>query len=41
LRRLGHGGADVGTLTPGTTGRTSLDGIDVENAIETFPAVPG
>ena len=26
-RRPGHGGSPVGTLTPGTTGSTSLDGI--------------
>src|SRR5438552_87086 len=31
LRRLGHGGSAVGTLTPATTGRTRLDGIDCEN----------
>jgi hypothetical protein len=37
LRRLGHGGCGVGTLTPGTTGRTRLDGMDVEKAIETVP----
>jgi hypothetical protein len=37
LRRLGHAGSGVGTLAPGTTGRTTLDGIDVEKAIETFP----
>ena len=30
-------GAAVGTFTPGTTGSTRLDGIDLENAIETFP----
>ena len=27
LRRLGHGGSAVGTVTPGTTGSTRLDGI--------------
>ena len=37
LRRLGHAGRDVGTLTPGTTGSTRLDGIDGENVIETLP----
>ena len=37
MRRLGHGGRGVGTLTPGTTGRTRLDGIAAENAIETVP----
>jgi hypothetical protein len=37
LRRLGHAGSDVGTLTAGTTGSTRLDGIDVEKATETVP----
>jgi hypothetical protein len=33
LRRLGHGGNGVGTLTPGTTGSTTRDGMVDENAI--------
>jgi hypothetical protein len=38
LRKLPHDGSVVRTLTPGTTGSTSLDGIDEEKAIETVPA---
>ena len=41
LRRLGHAGSGVGTLTPGTTGRTRLDGMDLEMAIETVPVPLG
>ena len=37
FRRLGHGGSGVGTPTPGTTGSTRLEGIVVENAIDTLP----
>ena len=37
LRRLGQGGSGVGTFTPGTTGRTMLDGIVLENAIDVVP----
>ena len=33
--RPGHGGSPVGTSTPGTTGRMSLDGMRFEWAIET------
>jgi hypothetical protein len=39
LRRLGHAGIDVGTCTPGTTGRMRLDGMDLEKAIDVV-AVP-
>src|SRR5579872_674413 len=39
LRRLGHAGRAVGTLTPGTTGSTRLEGIDFEMATDTV-AVP-
>jgi hypothetical protein len=35
LRKLGHGGSDVGTFTPGTTGSTRNDGCRVEYEIET------
>jgi hypothetical protein len=38
LRRLGHGGRLVGTLTPGTTGRIRLDGLLFENAIDSVAA---
>jgi hypothetical protein len=38
-RRPGHGGSPVGTLTPGTTGRVSRDGLRFEWAIATL-AVP-
>jgi hypothetical protein len=34
LRKLGHAGKPVGTLTPGTTGRIRLDGLLLENAID-------
>jgi len=37
LRRLGHGGSGVDTLTPGTTGRMRLDGMDVAKVSETLP----
>ena len=37
LRRLPHDGSGVGTFTPGTTGSTSRDGIDFENAIDDVP----
>jgi hypothetical protein len=37
LRRLAHDGIAVGTLTPGTTGSTSRDGMVEENAIEATP----
>jgi hypothetical protein len=40
LRRLGQGGKPVGTSTPGTTGRTRLDGISAEDAIDTVEVVP-
>jgi hypothetical protein len=40
LRRLGQGGSSVGTDTPGTTGRTSLDGMAGEYAIDTDERVP-
>jgi len=39
LRRLGHAGSAVGIATPGTTGRTRLDGMEGEKAMETV-AVP-
>jgi hypothetical protein len=35
LRRLGQGGRPPETLTPGTSGRISADGIRLENAIQT------
>jgi hypothetical protein len=39
LRRLGQAGRLVGTLTPATIGRVTLDGVLGENAIESL-AVP-
>jgi hypothetical protein len=39
LRRLGHGGTPAGTLTPGTTGRITLEGMLGEKAIDSV-AVP-
>jgi hypothetical protein len=39
LRRLGHAGNGVGTVTPAATGSTTLDGIDAEWAMLTV-AVP-
>jgi hypothetical protein len=39
LRRLGHGGKPLGTPAPETTGRMRLDGMLLENAIDTL-AVP-
>jgi hypothetical protein len=35
LRRLGQAGSPVGTLTPGTTGRIRLEGMLLENWIDT------
>src|SRR5262249_2971869 len=40
LRKLGHAGSAVGTLTPGTTGNTRLDGIVGENWSETVAVAP-
>jgi hypothetical protein len=40
LRRLGHAGVPVGTLTPGTIGRIRLDGIVDEKAIDSVAVVP-
>jgi len=37
LRRLLQGGNGVGTVTPGTTGSTRLDGMVDENAIDVAP----
>jgi hypothetical protein len=36
LRRLGHAGSPVGTLTPGTIGRVRLEGMLGENAIDSL-----
>jgi hypothetical protein len=41
LRSPGHGGRPVGTLTPGTTGRMSADGIALEKAIQTVEVPSG
>jgi hypothetical protein len=41
LRRLGHGGIGVGALSPGTTGRIRLDGLERENRIDTFAGPDG
>jgi hypothetical protein len=40
LRRLGHAGCAVGTLTPGTIGRMRLACLLGENLIDTFAVVP-
>ena len=40
LRKLGHGGKSVGTLTPGTTGRVRLDGIVLEKATDSLAVLP-
>src|SRR5437764_10084666 len=40
LRRLGHGGSSVGTLTPGTFGRMRLEGLVGEKTICTFEVEP-
>jgi len=39
LRRLLQGGNGVGTVTPGTTGSTRLDGMVDENAIDVVPSL--
>ena len=36
MRRLGHAGIAVGTLTPGTTGRMRLEGMLGEKAIDSL-----
>jgi hypothetical protein len=41
LRRLGHAGIPVGTVTPGTIGRMRLDGMVLEKAIDSVAVVPG
>ena len=40
MRRLGHAGNAVGTLTPGTIGRVRLDGMLGEKAIDTLAVPP-
>jgi hypothetical protein len=37
LRRLPQAGSAVGTVTPGTTGSTRLDGMVLENATDVVP----
>ncbi len=39
MRRLGHAGSPVGTVTPGTIGKVRLDGMLGEEAIDSV-AVP-
>ena len=40
MRRLGHAGIPVGTLTPGTIGRIRLDGMLDEKGIDSVAVVP-
>jgi len=40
LRRLGHAGSPVGTVTLGTIGRIRLDGMLGETAIDSVAVVP-
>jgi hypothetical protein len=40
LRRLGHGGRPLETLTPGTTGSVRFDGMVGENAIDSVGVAP-
>ena len=40
MRRLGHAGSPVGTVTPGTIGSVRLEGMLGEKAIDSFAVVP-